>query len=408
MPEICKDVLIVGGGAAGLFLALLCERKHISYALIDHQAALGMKWRLAGGAMGNMTNRTVNAEHYVSHTPKQAKKLLQSLFKTWQPQNVLDLLQEYGMEYEEREFGQIFCTKPVKYFIEKIIADLSEKNCFCGEKILSCQYSEKLPEHGGQAETVYTIKTADHVFCGQKLVIATGSSSYPQAGATDFALRLAKKWGHDTVPFRSALVPLLLPEHSPLLGLEGISIPVRLKIFRDGREIADPCGVRSLLFTHTGISGPAVLVMSCFWQKGDTLHIDFLPEDDLLARMHDVQNGRKLVKNLILPLLPDRLALSLIPVDLQNRKVAELSKKDRQRLTASLQDFCFVPKDTDGLKKAEACLGGVGLAQINQNLESLVHKNLYFMGECLDITGLLGGYNIHFALACAFRIAHRL
>lgn len=402
MPKINTDLLIIGGGAAGLYAAFLCQDK-ISVTLLDSQDILGKKWRLAGGAMGNMTNRTINPDHYVSHSPKQAKKLLQSLFKSWQTEQTLAFMHAMGMDFEEREYGQIFCKKPVKYLIEKLIQSLTKTNILPAQKIQSYYYHDK------DGEKIYTIKTQSHEITCKKLLLATGSPAYPQIGATDFALRLAQKWGHTVFAFRPALVPLLLPEHSPLLGLEGISLPVCLKVLQEnGQEKKDPCGIRPLLFTHTGISGPASLVISCLWQEGETLCIDFLPSDNLLEKMHAAANGKKLVKNLILPIMPDRLACALMPQALQDRKIAELSKKEREQLVKAIHHFQFIPKNVDIFKKAEACLGGIAVSEISLNLESTLHKNLFFAGECLDITGLLGGYNIHFALACANKIASKI
>ena len=402
MAELNTDLLIIGGGVTGLCTAYLCRKKNIDCTLIESQETLGKKWRLAGGAMGNMTNRTISPEHYISHSPKQAKKLLQTLFKSWTTEHVLAFMHEMGMEYEERDFGQIFCKKPVKNLIDTLVQSLAKTRILTNEKIQSFSYEQKDPKKR------YIIQTKTHTIRCGKLIIATGSSAYPQLGASDFALQLAQKWGHKTFPFRSALAPLLLPEHSPLLGLEGISLPVRMKSIRDGQEKADPCGIRSLLFTHTGLSGPAGLVISCLWKDGETISINFLPKDNLLEKMHDTANGKKLVKNLILPLMPDRLAYALMPKDLQERKIAELSKKDRERLIASIQNYQFIPKGIDTFKKAEACIGGIDLDGVTANLESKLHENLYFGGECLDITGLLGGYNIHFALACAHKIASKI
>lgn len=407
MQKINSDILIIGAGVSGIFTAYLCQNKGQSVTLLDHGEKPGLKWSLAGGAMGNMTNRTVNADHYVSHTPKQAKKLLQSLFKNWKTEQVLKLLQDFGTEYEEREFGQIFCKKPVRIFIEKLVRKLEQVRIVTNEKIQTFFY-DKRTDGNGQEEIVYTVKTKNFEIECRKLVIATGSNAYPQTGATDFALRLAKKWGHSVFDFRPVLVPLLFPDRFPLLGLEGISIPVRAKVLHDGQEKKDPCGIRSLLFTHGGISGPAVLVASCFWEKDDTVSLNFLPENNVLELMHDPNNGKKLLKNLLLPLLPDRLAYALMPAELQLKKVAELSKKERQKIYGNFHDFRFVPKGTDTFAKAEACTGGVAVSELTANLESTKLSNLFFAGECIDITGLLGGYNIHFALACAKKISERL
>ena len=396
------ELIIIGGGVSGLYLAYLAQQKNISICLIDHQKDLGLKWRIAGGAMGNMTNRTIDYTHYISHTPKQAKKILQSLFKNFQTNHVISFIHSLGIGIEEREFGQIFCNQPVKYLINNLIKQLTKIDFYYPEKIISYYYEQN------NQENTFTIQLNGKQIKGKKLVIATGSSAYPQIGATDFALRLANKWGLKSYPFSPVLSPLLCNTDFPLAGLEGISCNVRMKIQLNGIDYKDPCGIRSLLFTHKGISGPAVLVMSCFWEEHAKIFIDFLPEDNLLEKMHDTINGKKILKNLILPLMPDRLAYKLIPENLLNKKVAELAKKDRQIIYNNIHNFSFIPQQPDTLKKAEAAKGGISLNEISLNLESIAYKNLFFAGECLDITGLLGGYNIHFALACAKRIAERI
>lgn len=433
------DVIILGGGTAGLFCAYEASSKGLKVALVEHNEKLGVKLSLAGGGMGNMTNRTINADHYIGSDVKETKKLLASLFKNFRCEDVIELLDLFQIPFEERDFGQIFCLNPVKKFIGCLEKACIGVDFFLGEHPQRIYYDElqmqgdeqekeQEQEEEREREKQYHVFLSDcHIF-SRKLVIATGSTAYPQIGASDFGLRLAKKWGHDVHDFDSVLVPFVMDTahtssptyssfstraHSPsnewnLVGLEGISLPVRMSVLHGKMQCQDPCGIRPMLFTHKGLSGPAVLVASCFWREGQGVTIDFLPQFSLQEAMHNPENGKKNVKNLLLPLLPDRLVYRLIPEDLQKRKVAEVGKKDRQRLIGLIHEHVCFPQKTEGLKKAEAARGGVSVKNISNSLESNIHKGLYFCGEVLDITGLLGGYNIHFALACAKRVARSL
>ena len=447
------DLIIIGGGTAGLFCAYEASKKGLRIALVEHNEKLGVKLSIAGGGMGNMTNRTINTDHYIGHDNKELKKLLTSLFKNFNCEDVINLLNSFDIPFEERDFGQIFCLKPVKKIIECLEQACANVDFFLDERTQRIYYDElngKLDNelhgdlHGvnngldneldinGTADNrahTGTVDTLDitaqnnsnkekqyHVFLknshifAKNLVIATGSTAYPQIGASDFGLRLAKKWGHDVYDFSPVLVPFILGGRNEegLLGLEGISISVRISVLQRETNYKDPCDIRSMLFTHRGLSGPAALVASCFWEEGRKIILDFLPHYSLQDAMHNPENGKKNVKNLLLPLLPDRLVYRLIPEDLQKRKVAEVSKKDRQRLIESIHAYACLPEKTDGLKKAEAARGGVSVKNLKNTLESKIHKGLYFCGEVVDVTGLLGGYNIHFALACAKRVAHSL
>ncbi len=406
------DVIIIGAGTSGLFCAYLSDLKGLNVAIIDHNLEVGKKLALAGGGMGNMTNRHLSPEHYVSNS-KEKNRLLQNLFKNFNCADILSLLEHFDIPYEERDFGQIFCLKPVKKFIEKIADACVNVDFFLGKQPKSVFYDNS-PENN--LNKSYHVLYDDKKLMAPQLVIATGSIAYPQVGGSDFGLRLANKWGHQVYNFEPALVPLKLQksEHNQtenfpsLLNLEGISVEARIKVIKHDKKYFDPCEIRSLLFTHQGLSGPAILVASCNWESGNILEIDFLPKHDLLELMHQVENGKKYLKNLLLPLLPDRLVYRLLPEELQNRKVAELGKQQRQLICRNFHNYICVPEASLGFKKAEAAKGGINIDEISFNFESKKHKNLFFCGEILDITGLLGGYNIHFALGSAKMLAKSL
>lgn len=401
-PSLQYDVIIIGGGTAGLFCAYNAMQRGLKIALIEQNNKLGVKLRMAGGGMGNMTNRTLTHhsghEHFISHDPKSTK-LLNSLFRHFTCNDVLKLLHEFNIPFEERDYGQIFCLEPVSHFVDALHEASHNVDFYLGERPQNLYYSDD--SHSQRSYHVHLSCTHLHA---KNLVIATGSNAYPQIGASDFGLRLAKKWGLSLHEFEPALVPFIIND-SALLGLEGISLPVRMHTIIGNKTYHDPCGIRPMLFTHKGISGPASLVMSCFWQKDAQLFIDFLPENLILLAINKPENSKKILKNIITQLLPERLAKNLVSEDLQSRKVAELSKKDRLRVVNAIHHYQCATISTDTMKKAEVAKGGIAINELSNSLESKRHPHCYFCGEVLDITGLLGGYNIHFALASAKKIA---
>lgn len=208
-----------------------------------------------------------------------------------------------------------------------------------------------------------------------------------------WGMRLARQWGHKVVPVRPVLAPLLLPESWPLHGLAGVSLPAAVSV--GGRTFRYP-----LLFTHKGLSGPAILQASCFWRQGEALHIDFLPDHPSLELMHQPEHGKSTVLGLFKKVLPTRLAERLIPGSLASRKIAQLAKKDREYLALAIHDHMVTPSRSEGMGHAEAAAGGVDTSDVNpRTLESRKQPGLYFAGEVLDVTGLLGGYNLHWAWA---------
>lgn len=376
-----RDAIILGAGAAGLMCAMTAGRRGFSCAVIDHSPVAGRKVRLAGGGKGNVTNRFLSPDWYVCSQAGFPDILLRRCTTDF----ILDMLATFGIGWEEREYGQIFCTEQAARLVEA----LTEACRKTGSDILLRRTLGDIRYEDG----LFAVETSGGSVRAPRLVIATGSPAWPDCGATDAGMRLARQWGHKVIPVRPALVPLLFPESWPLHGLAGVSVPANVSV--GGRSFRYP-----LLFTHKGMSGPGILQASCFWKSGEPLHIDFLPERSALELMHAPENGKSTVLGLFKKHLPTRLTERLVPEALASRKVAQLAKKDREALALALHDHVVVPTRSEGMGHAEAAAGGVDTRDVNpRTLESRKQPGLYFAGEVLDVTGLLGGYNLHWAWA---------
>lgn len=402
------DVAIIGAGPAGLICARNCARRGLSVALVDSHDRPGAKLAVAGGGRGNFTNRTLTEHHYVAGDPSVVRAIL----RAFPCDEVLNLLRELRLPFEERDFGQIFGLRPAAFMADRLAMQCDDAgvDAYLGSTAHSFSLPSASPSFGRpDNERLFSFLAGRERVTAQTLVIAAGSPACPAVGASDAMAKLAASWGHDVVPFRPALVPLVMPDPWPLSGLEGISLNVRLTLRHGNEEFRpDPEGIRSLLFTHRGISGPAVLVASCLWKPGDELLIDFLPELPVLELLDDKDHGKLLARNLLSRHMPARLADALCPDDIARRKCAELGKKDRLRLSQAVHRFSCRPAGTEGLKRAEVAAGGVAFSSLSRRLESRIVPGLYFCGEIVDVAGLLGGYNIHWALASGAMVASAL
>lgn len=253
-----RDAVILGAGAAGLMCAMTAGRRGFSCAVIDHSPVAGRKVRLAGGGKGNVTNRHISSEWYVG----EQKGFPDVLLKRCPTDFVLNMLTDFNIAWEERDYGQIFCTVQAARLVESMVAACRSAGA---ELLLNRTFGGIRYEDG-----LFIVETSGGILRAPRLVIATGSPAWPACGATDGGMRLARQWGHKVVPVRPVLAPLLLPESWPLHGLAGVSLPAAVSV--GGRAFRYP-----LLFTHKGLSGPATLQASCFWRQGEALHIDFLP-----------------------------------------------------------------------------------------------------------------------------------
>ncbi|MEG6506663.1 NAD(P)/FAD-dependent oxidoreductase [Nitratidesulfovibrio sp. 1201_IL3209] len=405
---IATDVIILGAGASGLFCAMTAAARGRRVTLVDHARATGRKVRIAGGGKCNFTNLEMHAKHYVGGNPHFPKSAL-ARFTPW---DMVSLVSENAIAWEEREHGQLFCLHAADD-----VADLLERRCrAAGCRFLLGQRVEGV-EHDGTAFVV-TIAPAQAPgsdtdsdaepgpqaagrggpgtpvrLRAASLVVATGSPAWPQVGATDIGHRIARRFGHAVAPPRPVLAPLAMPPQWPLHGLAGIALPAR--VTTAGVSFTLP-----LLFTHRGISGPAALQASCHWQPGAPVEIDFLPGENLDEMLRVPEHGKLLARTLLGRLLPTRLADRLVPPDISDRRIAELSRTARAALHAAVHAHAAVPAGTEGMRKAEAAAGGVRVDRISsRSMESALRPGLFFTGEVLDVTGQLGGYNLHWAWA---------
>lgn len=381
------DAVILGAGAAGLMCAVTAGRRGFRCVLLDHGPVAGRKIRIAGGGKGNVTNLCITSGRYVSEHPR----FPESVLRRCPPSVVLDMLADFGIPWEEREHGRIFCTVPAA----RLVDALSHQIAATGSELLTGRAIGDV-EH---ADGHFNVRTSHGSVSAPRLIIATGSPAWPDAGATDGGMRLARRFGHRIVPPRPVLTPFVLPAAWPLHGLAGISLPTRVHT-----EGMPPLETDALLFTHKGMSGPALLQASCFWRPGRALTIDFLPGTSVRDILADPANGKASAAGLLKKRLPARLAERLLrqaPEGAAGRKAAELDKTERTALARLVHRHEVLPCRTLGMARAEAAAGGVDTRDVNpKNLESRLVPGLFLAGEVLDVTGLLGGYNLHWAWAC--------
>ncbi|MDR1380817.1 MAG: NAD(P)/FAD-dependent oxidoreductase [Tannerella sp.] len=376
------DAIILGAGASGLMAAIRASERGRRVLVVDHSEKAGRKLLASGGGKCNVTNRHVSVSDYLGEDSSFCRHALGQ----FTVDSIAGILRGAGIETEEREHGRIFC----KNGAGEIVAYLTGAAKSGGADFsLGADVSEV------SHTACFQVKCGRVRYESQRLLVATGGLAWPQTGATDLGYRIARQFGHRVTPLRPALAGFVLPQDSPLLHLQGISLNAQLRIRGKSAAVEEP-----LLFTHRGISGPSVLQISCFYEKDDVVEINFLPPEDAVALMHDPRNGKLLVKNLFAHLLPERLVRAIIPAGLSERKVAGLARKERGIIAGCIHSFPVCPASPESFSRAEATMGGVRTSEINpKSMESLLTEGLFFSGEVVDITGRLGGYNIHWAFA---------
>ena len=375
------DVIIIGAGASGLMCAAHLHPKQ-KVLLIDANDKIARKIKISGGGKCNITNKTVTPKNYVGD-----RNFVQKTLERFNNEDLLAFLRHNGVEPVLRKREFYFCKKSSDEIIELFKRLTRKREFLLGTKVTSVQKEE---DH-------FIVETTKGVKKAKKVIVASGGESYKSIGASDIALEIAKEFDISYTPFSPALVGMTLQkEQFWMKELSGISVDVVI-------DVGDKKIAGSLLFAHRGISGPAVLNASLYWKKG-LLSVDFLPNRDLEKLLE--QGGKKFVSS-VLP-LPKRFSKAFLAhLGIQDKECSRLSKNEKQELK-KLRRYTFAPAGNFGFSKAEVSLGGVHPDEMTDGFESKKIKGLYFLGEALDVTGELGGYNFQWAFASGYICAEKL
>ena len=383
------DTLILGAGAAGLFCGARTAARGRSVIVLDHAKKPAGKVKISGGGRCNFTNIHTDPNAFLSENPHFAKSAL----ARYTPWDFCDLMAKHGLTWHEKTLGQLFCDTKSRAVIQLLLDELEQAG---GELRLQTDIGE-VRHHDGYFETL----TSEGPIRSVSLVIATGGLSFPRMGATGLAYKIARQFGHAIVPTRPALVPLTFTGQlqESFAGISGVSVPV------EARAERGPSFVENVLFTHRGLSGPAVLQISSYWKETEPVRLDLLPGADvheMLAALRGAQPKATLSQGLA-SVFPSRFATMIASqLSFGDKRIAELSRKDTGNIAQILKAWRFTPVGTEGWRTAEVTAGGVDTNGLSsRTMESKHQPGLYFIGECVDVTGWLGGYNFQWAWASA-------
>jgi predicted Rossmann fold flavoprotein len=402
------DTIIIGAGAAGLMCAGVAGQQGLRVLLLDHATKVAEKIRISGGGRCNFTNRDLDVRnpqrHFISDNPRFCKHALAS----YTPDDFIALMAKHQLGYTEKHKGQLFCDQSAGAIIQMLLNEAQAGGV---------DHRQGVQVHGvTQASGRYQVSTSMGGFSATNLVIATGGLSIPKIGASDFGYTVAKQFDLPLIPTRPALVPLTFEgsDWAAFTALAGVALPVHIQVAGEAR--ADKTAFdEDLLFTHKGLSGPAILQISSYWQAGQALRINLHPHEALDQRFEQLKaTSRKQLGNELSTLLPNRLAQQWLQSDaqwasLRERPMLDMPDKALRRLAESLHQWRIQPSGSEGYAKAEVTAGGVDTKGLDsKTMQAKAHPGLYFIGEVTDITGWLGGYNFQWAWASGFAAANAM
>jgi predicted Rossmann fold flavoprotein len=382
------DTLIVGGGAAGLMCAITAGRRGKRVLVVEHANRVGKKILMSGGGRCNFTNTGTSPANYLSANPHFCKSAL----ARYTPWHFIEMVERHGIAYHEKELGQLFCDESSKLIVKMLLDECAD----AGVRVETSCTIERL-SHGDSDEARFRLHTTHGTFSAPTLVIASGGLSIPSMGATGFGYDVARQFGHAVLPTRAGLVPLTLSgkHQERLADLSGVALPVTA-------TCNDMSFSNYLLVTHRGISGPSILQISSFWQAGDDLRLDLLPGRDALESLQQWQSERPAaeLKTVLGDVMPKRFAQRLCEHWLPNRPMKQFNAPQLREIAQLLESWPLVASGTEGYRTAEVTLGGVDTDELSSTtMQSRRVAGLYFIGEVIDVTGWLGGYNFQWAWA---------
>jgi predicted Rossmann fold flavoprotein len=384
-PLIRKDVLIIGAGASGLMCAVEAGRRHRSVIVLDHMEKIGKKIRAAGGGRCNFTNLDIRPDKYLSANPHFCKSAL----ARFSPRDFIDMLERYDIQYVERNNGKLFCEKSSGEIVKMLHEECRETGV---EMRLNCRIGTVSKKDN------FTVSTNIGSIDASSLVIATGGLSFPELGASGIGYRTAEMFGLRVTTLKPALVPLIFrrEDRAVFKDLSGISftanVSCRGKHFRD-----------EVLFTHRGLSGPAILQASSYWDQGDEITINLFPDMDAYELLSSKRKSRTELNNLLSEHLPRRFSHKWCELYASSRPLCTYTEKELKDIASQLHNWTIKPEGTEGYNKAEITLGGIDTDELSsKTMEAKKVPGLYFVGEVIDVSGQLGGYNLQWAWSSGF------
>ena len=382
------DVIIIGAGAAGLMSAIEAGKRGRKVLLVDHAKKIGEKIRISGGGRCNFTNINTHHSKFISKNPK----FVISALKQYTQNNFIDLIKKHNIKFHEKKLGQLFCDESAQQIIDMLLLECQTANVSVKKEII-------ITDVGKKDEQYFIAVGSDKYLC-DSLIIATGGLSVPKIGASKFGYDIAKKFNLNIVETLPALVPLTFSEKILTMCKELSGLSLEAVVFFNKTFFQE-----GMLFTHRGLSGPSILQISSYWKLGDDIKINLSPKLDIfkILEMEKKSNPKQDINNIIAEILPKRLASMICKENNISGNISELSNKVLKQLGESINTWDINPTGSEGYRTAEVTLGGVDTNEISsKTMMSIKNPGLFFIGEVVDVTGHLGGYNFQWAWSSGY------
>ena len=382
------DVIIIGAGAAGMMSAIEAGKRGRKVLLVDHYKKIGEKIRISGGGRCNFTNINTSPNKFLSQNPKYVRSALSQYTQN----DFINLINKYEIKFHEKKLGQLFCDHSAQQIVEMLLKECELANV----TILKEFIIKNIDKENDQ----YLVSTETDNYSSESLIVATGGLSVPKIGATSFGYEVAKKFDHNIIETLPALVPLTFSEKilEMCKELTGLSVEAIVSfnkvLFQEG-----------MLFTHRGLSGPSILQISSYWKQGDNIKVNLSPKLNVYQLLEEKRklNPKFDILNIISEILPKRLAQIICSENKVSGNISELSNKILKQLSDNINSWLINPTGSEGYRTAEVTLGGVDTKELSsKTMMSNKHKNLFFIGEVVDVTGHLGGYNFQWAWSSGY------